>query len=252
MTKLKILFISIVTLLIIGGIIFSINLFIPKQDTTKNSPSNSSNFNVQDQVKSITDQVQSGLVEDSLKSTPRLNLSSISGSDLNKFAIKTFSDGGLFLKVDKTYFYNDRFYKTFNNPILAPDTGHSYTIDTDFAYFILTKDFKLVFLDYGVKYVEEYKINNQNFLVCISADIFGGYLLNVTNLDTSVVKRLEEVPDGRFIEATKKDESTVSLKLDIARGRNPEIKNTDIDIAKFVTKSFSAKSSSSASAAVLF
>lgn len=253
MPKLKIIFISILTLLAIWSVIFGINLFIPRQQSVQNSSSSSSDFNIQQQAQSIAGQVQSGIVEDSLKSTARLNLSSISNSDLNKFSAKTFSDGSQFLKVDKSYYYNDKFYNTLNNPILAPDEGQPYTINKDFAYFILTKDFKLVFLDYGVKYVDEYKISNQNFLVFISGDIFGGYVLNVTTLNTSVVRELEEVPEGRFTEASKKDENTIALKLDVGKGRNPEIKTADVDITKFVTKFFSNKSSSSsASTAITF
>ena len=254
MTKLKIIFISLITIIIIGTIIFGINLLTPKPNTTQNSSSSisSSAFNLQNQVQSIGDQFQSGLVEESLKSAPRLNLSSVSSSDLKQFSTKTFSDGSQLLKVDKSYYYNDKFFEQLKNPILSLDEGQPYTINKDFAYFILTKEFKLVFLDYGIKFIEEFKINNKDFLVVIDGDVFGGYGLNVLTLNTSTLRGFEDVPSGRFSEATKKDNSTLTLKLDNAIGRNPEIKSYDIDLNKFVAKFFAAQNSSSSAASTLF
>jgi hypothetical protein len=249
MTKFKIAIISFVTLLIIGGIIFGINALFPRTDSSQNSSSSSSqsSFNLQNQVQSVTDQIQAGIVEDSLKSTPRLNLSSISNSDLDKFVIKSFSDGSKFLKVDKAYYYNDKFYELLNNPVLLYE-GRPYEVNKDNAYFFLTKEFKLIFLDYSVSFAEEFKINDRDFIVMVKTDLFGGYSISITTTDILTVRDYEEVPEGIFREASKTSDNKLSLTLANGNGRDPEIRTVNLDLQPFVTRFFVAKSSSSTSA----
>ncbi|MEI6728785.1 MAG: hypothetical protein WCK98_04035 [bacterium] len=253
MTKLRILLISLVTLIAIGGIILSINTIFPRSDSSQKSSASTSstNLNLQEQAQSVANQLQSTIVEDSLKNTPKLNLSSVSDSDLKQFSTKTFSDGSQLLKVDKNYFYNDKFYSLLQKPSLSVDKKY---LRQDYAYFVLNKKNKLSFLNYGLEFVDELKIATKLYYIFIEVNVFDSIQINISSQDLGFIRQYNYSGKGLFNKAVKKDDQTITLTLASGNGRNPTVSDVDLNFEKFVSETFSAynKAQSSSSASTIF
>jgi hypothetical protein len=249
MSKLKIFLISIIIALIIGGVVIAIRIIFPVSDTSQNSSSTSQelNFNLGDQAQSIANQVEAGIVEDSLRNSTRLNFSSLAITDLNQFEIKSFSTGSKLLKVDKSYFYNEKFYLPLQRPILTDQEGGGRFLPKDEAFFILGRDGNLTFLNYAIKFSEELIIKEIPYFVFITEDLYNNFDMFITSQDLNAIREYDIDEKGLFSKAVKKNAETISIDLAKGNGRNPEIITTDINIEPFVTRFFSAQSSSSTS-----